>query len=57
MHGFQCEPIMQKNGCVVEWNAFEKEFCEIRGLMPDNKSLIKGLFGRKGKEWRKGRQR
>jgi len=41
---------------VVEWNAFQKEFCEIRALMPDNKSLIKGLFGRKGKEWRKGRQ-
>jgi len=41
---------------VMEWNAFQKEFCEIRALMPHNKSLIKLLFGRKGKEWRKGRQ-
>ncbi|CAJ1962059.1 unnamed protein product [Sphenostylis stenocarpa] len=41
---------------VVECNAYEKEFCEIRALMPDEKSLIKDLLGRKGKEWRKGRQ-
>lgn len=31
-------------------------FCEIRALMPEEKSLIKGLFGRNRKEWEKGRQ-